>query len=119
VTGPDLLEVDAAGVQQEALWRAQADQRRVEWGSPGSGEYSAWLQVNASGDEPASEVVLHVSFLGDQPAAHGGRAASEVQRDLDTALERLAALVTGEDVPTAPAGADDRPADPEEPMDSA
>jgi uncharacterized protein YndB with AHSA1/START domain len=92
-TGPNLLQVESSGGEQEALWRARAEQRRVEWAAPGSGEYSGWLQVNASDDEPASEVVLHLSFLGGQPAAHGGEAARSVQGDLDAALDRLAELV--------------------------
>jgi hypothetical protein len=38
-------------------------------------------------------VVLHLSFLGDQPETHGGTPAEEVRRWLDDSLGRLERLV--------------------------
>ena len=91
--GPDVLAVRGDVGGREALWRAQADQRRVEWGSRGEGSYAGWLQVYESGTRSDEcEVVVHLSFLGDQPAAHGGRAAASVDDDLQQALHRLADL---------------------------
>ena len=91
--GADALTVHGDVGDREALWRAQDDQRRVEWGSRGDGRYAGWLQVHASGTEADEcEVVLHLSFLGDQAAAHAGRAADDVERELDQALNRLADL---------------------------
>ena len=91
--GADVLAVHGDVGDREALWRAQADQRRVEWGSRGEGSYAGWLQVYASGTRPDEcEVVVHLSFLGDQPAAHGGRAAASVDEELQQALRRLAEI---------------------------
>lgn len=91
--GADALTVHGDLGDREALWRARDDQRRVEWGSRGDGRYAGWLQVYASGTEgDECEVVLHLSFLGDQAAAHAGRAAAEVEQELDQALRRLADL---------------------------
>lgn len=68
------------------------DQLRMEWGRRGSADYTGWLQV-AHADGDRSSVTLHLSFLGDQPQAHGGDAAGDVDRQLDDALDRLARLV--------------------------
>lgn len=91
--GADAVSVHGDVGDHEALWRAQEDQRRVEWGSRGDGRYAGWLQVYGSGAEAdGCEVVIHLSFLGDQAAAHAGRAADEVEQELDQALHRLAQL---------------------------
>jgi uncharacterized protein YndB with AHSA1/START domain len=68
------------------------DQLRLEWGGRGTADYTGWLQV-AHADGPRSSVTLHLSFLGDQPEAHGGEAASDMEQRLDDALDRLAKLV--------------------------
>lgn len=80
-------EVDAAG-----LARARPEQRRLEWGSRDTPDYAGWLQVEHAG-EGRSSAVLHLSFLGDQPENHGGRAAREVEAAMDEALDKLARVV--------------------------
>lgn len=94
--GADALTVHGDVGNREALWRAQDDQRRVEWGSRGDGRYAGWLQVYASGtDADECEVVIHLSFLADQAPAHAGGAAAHVEQELDEALRRLAGLSSG------------------------
>ncbi|MDP9431401.1 MAG: SRPBCC family protein [Actinomycetota bacterium] len=78
---------------REGVTGASEQQYRVEWGSRGDGRYAGWLQVYESGDD-ASEATVHLSFLGDQPQAHGGAAAADVERMLHEALDRLADVVT-------------------------
>jgi hypothetical protein len=79
--------------EPDALLRIVPEQLRVEWGSRGRPDYTGWLQVMDQADG-ASEVVVHLSFLGDQPEAKGGRARSATQRLLEQSLERLAEEVT-------------------------
>ncbi|MFI1968495.1 hypothetical protein BLA24_05435 [Streptomyces cinnamoneus] len=59
---------DRTGEDEPGLFRAQADQMRVEWGTRESGNYAGWLQV-AGMDGGASEVTIHLSFFdeGDDP----------------------------------------------------
>ncbi|RJK96322.1 SRPBCC family protein [Vallicoccus soli] len=93
--GADRVHLDGRDGEQDALFRARPEQRRLEWGTEADGSYAGWLQVYASGtDDRASEVNLHLSFLGDQPQAHGGAAARDVQAELERALEALAGLAT-------------------------
>ena len=74
----------------EGTVRVRPEQLRVEWGH--APDYAGWLQVeHADGDR--SSVVLHLSFLGDQPETHGGAPAADVRRWLDDALTRLESLV--------------------------
>lgn len=68
------------------------EQLRLEWGSRGTDDYTGWLQV-AHAEDGTSWVTLHLSFLGDQPEAHGGSAPAEIERRLDDALDHLADLV--------------------------
>jgi hypothetical protein len=83
-------DVPARGVAAEGTVRVQPDQLRVEWAH--APEYAGWLQVeHAEGER--STVLLHLSFLGDQPETHGGAPADEVRRWLDDALARLEHLV--------------------------
>jgi len=70
----------------------QRDQLRMEWGRRGAADYAGWLQV-AHAHGGRSSVTLHLSFLGDQPEAHGGDAAASLEDRLDDALDRLADLV--------------------------
>jgi uncharacterized protein YndB with AHSA1/START domain len=82
----------AHGVDARGLARVRPEQRRVEWGGGDSGDYAGYLQV--MGDDPdRSSVLVHLSFLGDQPETHGGAAAEEVRAWLDDALGRLERLV--------------------------
>jgi len=94
--GPDRVRVKGeAGGQPydtEGLFRARPDQLRIEWGSHGP-EYAGWAQVYHSG-AGASEVNLHLSFLGGQPQAHGGTAAEQMRQRMREALERLEEEVT-------------------------
>ena len=71
------------------------EQLRVEWGSGDSPDYAGWLQVEHA--EPGhSSVVMHLSFLGDQPETRRhGHAADEVRQWLDDSLERLERVVAG------------------------
>lgn len=84
-------DVPERGVDAEGTVRVRDEQLRVEWGH--APDYAGYLQVEHA-DEGRSSVLLHLSFLGDQPETHGGRPAQEVQRWLDEALERLEGLVT-------------------------
>lgn len=91
---PDVVELvrdtDAGPYQVEGLFRAQADQRRVEWGSRDTGDYAGWLQIYDSG-ESRCEVNVHLSFLAEQPEAGAGPAQEGVEEELSRTLDRLAA----------------------------
>jgi uncharacterized protein YndB with AHSA1/START domain len=84
-------EVPQRGVDQDGLVRVSPDQLRVEWGH--APDYAGYLQVEHA-EQGHSSVLLHLSFLGEQPETHGGRAADEVRTWLDDALTRLEGLVT-------------------------
>lgn len=90
--GPDLLrlagERGGSSYDVTGLWRARPEQRRVEWGSRGTGRYAGWLQVMDHGQ--GCEVVLHLSFLDE--AAREGRAVGADEGIAD-ALAGLARLV--------------------------
>jgi hypothetical protein len=84
-------DVPERGVDAEGTVRVQPDQLRVEWGH--APDYAGWLQVeHAEGDR--STVLLHLSFLGDQPETRGGTPADEVRHWLDDSLARLERLVS-------------------------
>jgi hypothetical protein len=71
------------------------EQLRLEWGSEGSPDYAGWLQVEHA-EAGHSSVLMHLSFLGDQPEARRhGSAADEVRQWLDDALSRLERVVAG------------------------
>jgi uncharacterized protein YndB with AHSA1/START domain len=84
-------DVPERGVDAEGTVRVRPEQLRVEWGH--APDYAGWLQVEHAEGERSS-VLLHLSFLGDQPETHGGAPADEVRRWLDDALSRLERLVT-------------------------
>ena len=94
-TGPNRVgvagEADGRRYEGEGLFRAQADQLRIEWGSSGP-DYAGWAQVYHGG-VGTSEVNLHLSFLGDQPQTHGGEAAERTRQEMREALERLERIV--------------------------
>ncbi|MEV0600014.1 SRPBCC family protein [Streptomyces sp. NPDC050315] len=79
---------DRTGEDASALFRAEPDQQRMEWGTRETGSYAGWLQVAGIGSG-ASEVTIHLSFF---EASHdpGGEA---VEAALDRSLERLAEQV--------------------------
>ncbi|WP_219412715.1 SRPBCC family protein [Pseudonocardia nigra] len=83
-------DVEPRGVDADGLVRVRPEQLRVEWGH--APDYAGWLQVEHA-DPGRSSVVLHLSFLGDQPETHGGEPAAEVQQWLDDGLGRLENLV--------------------------
>jgi uncharacterized protein YndB with AHSA1/START domain len=86
-------DVEPRGVHADGLVGVRPEQLRLEWGSEDSPDYAGWLQVEHA--EPGhSAVLLHLSFLGDQPETRRhGHAADEVRQWLDEALERLEGLV--------------------------
>lgn len=89
---PMHADVEPRGIDTHGLARVRRDQMRVEWGSEDGPDYAGWLQV--MGDEPdRSSVMVHLSFLGDQPETHGGGAADELRGWLDDGLARLERLV--------------------------
>ena len=90
--GDGQLHADAPerGVDSQGTVQVRSEQLRVEWAH--APEYAGWLQVEHA-DDGRSSVLLHLSFLGDRPETHGGRAAAEVRTWLDDALERLERLV--------------------------
>jgi uncharacterized protein YndB with AHSA1/START domain len=84
-------DVPERGVEAEGTVQVQPDQLRVEWGH--APDYAGWLQVQHA-EADRSTVLLHLSFLGDQPETHGGAPADEVRHWLDDALTRLERVVT-------------------------
>jgi hypothetical protein len=92
--GPNRLQVtgelDGRQVDATGLVGVRTEQLRLEWGSAGDGDYAGWLQVFHAG-AGASSVVMHLSFLGDQPEA--GSHAPQVQVQMSEALRGLAEQV--------------------------
>jgi uncharacterized protein YndB with AHSA1/START domain len=88
-------DVDSRDVHADGLVGVRPEQLRLEWGSEDSPDYAGWLQVEHA--EPGhSSVVMHLSFLGDQPEARRhGSAAGEVRQWLDDALAQLERVVAG------------------------
>ena len=82
-------DVEPRGVHADGLVGVRPEQLRLEWGSEDSPDYAGWLQVHHA--EPGhSSVMMHLSFLGNQPETRGhGNAADEVRAWLDDALGRL------------------------------
>ncbi|POM26553.1 hypothetical protein BTM25_09540 [Actinomadura rubteroloni] len=91
----DLVEAHSRDIGADAahagLLRRVPDQLRLEWGLRERPDYAGWLQVNDQADG-ASEVVVHLSFLGDErPEARGAaRAVDRTNRMLRRSLDRLA-----------------------------
>ncbi|MEU7260411.1 SRPBCC family protein [Streptomyces rimosus] len=79
---------DRTGEDAPALFRAERDQMRLEWGTRETGGYAGWLQVAGIGSG-ASEVTVHLSFFEEQHDP-GEKA---VNTELDRSLERLAEQV--------------------------
>jgi uncharacterized protein YndB with AHSA1/START domain len=88
-------DVEPRNVHADGLVGVRPEQLRLEWGSEDSPDYAGWLQVEHA--EPGhSSVVLHLSFLGDQPETRRhGTAGDEVRGWLDDALARLEQVVAG------------------------
>ncbi|WP_019632008.1 SRPBCC family protein [Actinomadura atramentaria] len=90
----DLVEASStfAGTDAEhvGLLRRVPAQLRLEWGLRERPDYSGWLQVEDQADG-ASEVVVHLSFLGhERPEARGAsRAVDRTNRMLERSLDRL------------------------------
>ncbi|GAA0895664.1 SRPBCC family protein [Pseudonocardia zijingensis] len=83
-------DVPERGVDAEGNVRVRPEQLRVEWSHAPA--YAGWLQVEHA-DGERSTVLLHLSFLGEQPETKGGAAAEDVRRWLDDALGRLERVV--------------------------
>ncbi|GAA2474122.1 SRPBCC family protein [Streptomyces thermolineatus] len=75
---------DRGGHDVAALFRAEPDQMRVEWGTRADGHYAGWLQVAGIGSG-ASEVTVHLSFFDEEHAPD----RETVSRALDESLDRL------------------------------
>jgi uncharacterized protein YndB with AHSA1/START domain len=84
-------DVPARGVDAEGTVRVRPEQLRVEWAH--APQYAGWLQVEHA-EGARSTVLLHLSFLGDQPETHGGTPAADVRQWLDDALASLERVVT-------------------------
>jgi uncharacterized protein YndB with AHSA1/START domain len=85
--------VEPRHVDVDGLVRVRPEQLRVEWGSEASPDYAGWLQVEHA-NPGRSSVVLHLSFLGEQPETRPhGAAGDEVRGWLDDGLARLERLV--------------------------
>jgi hypothetical protein len=89
---PGVAEAEAVahGVEREGAMRTSSREFRLEWGTRAGPDYAGWLQVT---DHPGgtSEVVVHLSFLGDQPEATGALWARDAtERSLRRSLDRLA-----------------------------
>lgn len=69
---------DTTGEDAAALFRAQPEQLRLEWGTRDSHGYAGWLQVVDAGSG-ASEVTVHLSFFDERhdPGADTVRSALE------------------------------------------
>jgi hypothetical protein len=79
----------------EGLFRAQPDQRRLEWGSRGDDRYAGWLQVAESG-AGSSEVTVHLSIRDDEPVVDSDFDIEQALRDaLDQLNEDVTARVGG------------------------
>jgi uncharacterized protein YndB with AHSA1/START domain len=91
--GEVAASLDGRGSVVSGLVRVRPEQLRLEWGSRDSPDYAGWLQVMHADDGHCS-VLLHLSFLGDQPEAHAGAAAQALRTRLDDGLARLERLVT-------------------------
>jgi uncharacterized protein YndB with AHSA1/START domain len=88
-------DVDSRDVHADGLVGVRPEQLRLEWGSEDSPDYAGWLQVEHA-EAGHSSVLMHLSFLGDQPEARRhGSAADEVRQWLDDALSRLERVVAG------------------------
>jgi len=84
-------DVPERGVDAEGTVQVRPEQLRVEWAHAPA--YAGWLQVEHA-EGTRSTVLLHLSFLGDQPETHGGTPAADVRQWLDDALARLERVVT-------------------------
>jgi uncharacterized protein YndB with AHSA1/START domain len=93
--GEVLADVEPRNVHAVGLVGVRPEQLRLEWGSEDSPDYAGWLQVEHA--EPGhSSVLMHLSFLGDQPETRQhGHAADEVRQWLDDALTQLERVVSG------------------------
>jgi uncharacterized protein YndB with AHSA1/START domain len=92
-TGEGEVHADVAdrGVQANGTVAVRPEQLRVEWGH--APEYAGWLQV-VHAAPGRSSVVLHLSFLGDQPETRKhGSAGPELEGWMKDCLTRLEKLV--------------------------
>ncbi|MER7134606.1 SRPBCC family protein [Streptosporangium saharense] len=76
---------DGTGRDARALFQAERDQLRMEWGTRDDAGYAGWLQVaGISPDE--SEVTVHLSFFEEGHPPSG----EHVDRALEESLAKLA-----------------------------
>ncbi len=85
------VHVEGDAVSSDGFWRPSPEQRRVEWSTPSRGgepgRYAGWLQLEDSAGG-GTEVVVHLSFLAEEPPPG-------VEAELGRSLEALADLVEG------------------------
>ncbi len=100
--GPNRVRVqgEAGGhkYDSDGRFRADADERRLEWGSDGETAYEGWLEIEGAGDE--SLVTVHLSFAPrpDQAARmdeQTGDQDAAIQQGLDAGLRSIKNLVEG------------------------
>ncbi|HZU11513.1 MAG TPA: SRPBCC family protein [Chloroflexota bacterium] len=88
-TGADRLHVaaDVEGRHEEgdARFRADREQRRMEWGGESSRGYRGWIQVAGAGDGASVTIHLFVEHTGDE---------EEINRVLDESVGNIRRLLS-------------------------
>lgn len=77
-------EVPGGGHQEgEAWFRTDADQRRIEWGSEGSSDYSGWLQVDTDPQGSGSVVRLGLEMVHEDVDDGINRTLENLRRQVE------------------------------------
>lgn len=66
-----------------AAHRADADQRRIEWGSEGSSDYSGWLQVDTDPQGSGSVVRLGLEMVHEDVDDGVNRTLENLRRQVE------------------------------------
>ncbi|MEU1309202.1 SRPBCC family protein [Streptomyces cinnamoneus] len=85
---------DRTGADERALFRADKEQMRVEWGTRDTGNYAGWLQVAGIGSG-ASEVTIHLSFFDEADDPGGDTVRAALARSLERLEEQVRLRVDG------------------------
>ncbi|GAA2722290.1 MULTISPECIES: SRPBCC family protein [Streptomyces] len=89
---------DRTGQDEPGLFRAEAEQMRVEWGTREGGSYAGWLQVAGIGGG-ASEVTVHLSFFDERHDPGADVVTTALERSLDRLEEQVRLRVDGPEGP--------------------